>query len=60
MTYADILIKNGQTDLVKEKLWNNVGNGGAIKFDLDFVIKSWSSNSCDLWEEIRANDLFWN
>lgn len=60
MTYADILMQNGQEDLVREKLWNDNGNGGIIKFDMDYVTNSYAAESCDLWEEIRAKDLFWN
>lgn len=35
-------------------------NGGHIKFDLDYVVDNWNQPTCDLWEEIRVNDLFWN
>lgn len=31
-----------------------------IKNDLDWVFTNWSSNGCDLWEEVRSSDFFWN
>jgi len=27
---------------------------------LEYVLESWNSDTCDLWEEIKANDLLWN
>lgn len=61
--YANTLMKNGKTDYVKENLWTgdmNKLNGGHIKYDLDYVVDNWTQASCDLWEEIRVDDLFWN
>lgn len=63
MIFADSLIENGQMDYVKEYLWTNDNNkyqGGAIKRDLDYIISGFSSSTCDLWEEIRSSNLFWN
>ena len=31
-----------------------------IQTDLDWVAENWSSQGCDLWEEIRSDDFFWN
>lgn len=31
-----------------------------IKRDLDWVRDNWRQQSCDLWEEIRADGIFWN
>lgn len=28
--------------------------------DLDWLAGNWSSQGCDLWEEIRSDDFFWN
>jgi hypothetical protein len=25
-----------------------------------YVVESWDSNTCDLWEEVRSTDFFWN
>eukprot|EP01126_Amoeba_proteus_P011163 TRINITY_DN1446_c0_g2_i1.p1 TRINITY_DN1446_c0_g2~~TRINITY_DN1446_c0_g2_i1.p1 ORF type:complete len:381 (-),score=57.13 TRINITY_DN1446_c0_g2_i1:170-1312(-) len=62
ITYANTLINQGEMDYVRSFLWTGSSkyNGGAIKFDLDWVAANWSQNSCDLWEEIRADDMFWN
>jgi hypothetical protein len=62
MMFADSLIANGQEDYVKQYLWtgSNSYNGGAIKRDLDYIVSGYSSDTCDLWEEIRSSDLFWN
>lgn len=61
--YAEVLLKNGKTDYVAKNLWtgnDNDNHGGPIKYDLDYVVDNWSGPTCDLWEEIRVNDLFWN
>jgi glucoamylase len=28
--------------------------------DLDWVAANWTSNGCDLWEEVKSDDFFWN
>jgi hypothetical protein len=48
------LIKNGQTSYVNSNLVP------LIKFDIDWILSNWQSNGCDLWEEIRSTDFFWN
>ena len=30
------------------------------RFDLEYVTTAWNTNTCDLWEEIQSNDIFWN
>lgn len=48
---------------VKQYLWtgdNNYLHGGAIKYDLDYVVGNYATSTCDLWEEIRDTDFFWN
>jgi glucoamylase len=63
MMYADTLLGSGRGDYVTEYLWTGDGsdrNGGAIKFDLDYVIDGWYTSTCDLWEEYTNADLFWN
>jgi len=64
MMYATALIKSGQSDYVKQYLWTGDSskyNGGAIKFDLDWVLNDgYKKNSCDLWEEVQSDDFFWN
>jgi len=31
-----------------------------IKYNLDYIISGYNSNTCDLWEEITSTDFFWN
>lgn len=31
-----------------------------IKYDMDWVHTNWTSDGCDLWEEVHSNDFFWN
>lgn len=60
---AQSLIKNGEAQYVKDYLWTGDSNkyhGGAIKYDLDYVLTGYASSTCDLWEEIRDTDFFWN
>ena len=52
--FANILLDAGQTDYVNNKLIPS------IKFDLEWVHNNWQSDGCDLWEEVRSNDFFWN
>jgi len=60
MMYANHLLDNGETDYVKKYLWTGTGNGGSIKYDLDWVASNWQQEGCDLWEEVRSTDFFWN
>jgi glucoamylase len=63
MMFADSLIANGEMDYVKQYLWTGDSNkymGGAIKRDLDYIVSGFGSSTCDLWEEIRSTNLFWN
>lgn len=63
ITYANELLKNGSSSIVSRFLWtgsDSANQGGAIKYDLDWVAQNWQSNTCDLWEEVQSNDFFWN
>lgn len=64
MMYAEALHKAGQSDYVKQYLWTGDSskyNGGAIKYDLDWVANGgYKESTCDLWEEIQSTDFFWN
>lgn len=60
MLWAEILIKNGRKDDVLKDLWHLNDKTGAIQKDIDYVLSHWTEATCDLWEEIRAGDLFWN
>jgi len=59
MIYAD----TASADTISSKLWtgdSSVYNGGAIKYDLDYVVSGWNTTTCDLWEEVQSSDFFWN
>jgi len=48
---------------IKQYLWTgnpSTYNGGAIKYDLDWIVSGWQQNGCDLWEEVQSTDFFWN
>lgn len=47
-------MKNGKEDQAKNDVWP------LMKNDLDWVMENWESDGCDLWEEIRSSDFFWN
>lgn len=60
--FANTLLSNGQGDYVRKYLWtgSSAYNGGAIKYDIEWVASNWPQNGCDLWEEIRSDNFFWN
>lgn len=35
-------------------------HGGLIKYHLDWITTNYGSTTCDLWEEVRSDDFFWN
>lgn len=37
-----------------QRAWNQA------KMDLDWVAANYTSGGCDLWEEVRSQDFFWN
>ena len=46
----NIMDKEGDS-FVKENLWTSgAKHGGAIKYDLDWIVNNWQSSGCDLWE----------
>lgn len=48
---------------ISEYLWTgsrSKWNGGAIQYDLDWVAANWTQMTCDLWEEVRSDNFFWN
>lgn len=42
------------SELDKQSLWP------LIKYNLDYILTGYNSNTCDLWEEIVNPDFFWN
>jgi len=47
-----ITLINTINDITKS--WSN------IKYNLDYIVTGYNSNTCDLWEEIVNPDFFWN
>jgi len=39
---------------ISERVWN------VVKTELDWVVTGYASEGCDLWEEIKSTDFFWN
>eukprot|EP00656_Telonema_subtile_P018675 TRINITY_DN20112_c0_g1_i1.p1 TRINITY_DN20112_c0_g1~~TRINITY_DN20112_c0_g1_i1.p1 ORF type:complete len:517 (-),score=107.31 TRINITY_DN20112_c0_g1_i1:122-1672(-) len=63
MAYAAKLDTLGNSTAVKQYMWTGSDsdyNGGAIKYDLEWVAANWQQNGCDLWEEVESSDFFWN
>lgn len=62
--YGYLLMNNGrEADVQSLNLWtkdDNIMNGGSIAQDLDHILENSSEETCDLWEEIRSKDMFWN
>ena len=61
--FATDLLASNSMSYVAKYLWTGSEShyhGGAIKYDLDYVAANWASDTCDLWEELRSNDFFWN
>jgi len=47
------LLKDGQSGLVKSAVWP------VVQKDLEYAATVWDKTGCDLWEEVRANDFYW-
>lgn len=62
--YANTLLTNGKKDDVLSYLWTNDDSkyhGGAIKYDLDWIINNWSTTTgYDPWEDLESLNIFWN
>lgn len=55
--------QDGDEDYVRKELFTGDPKdnfGGLIGFDLDWVLEHWQEEGCDLWEEVRSADFFWN
>lgn len=55
INYASTSTSNSSsTTYAAQTLWP------LIQTDLDWVAANWQIQGCDLWEEIRSDDFFWN
>jgi len=52
--WGNILLDSGHDSDAKTTIWP------LIKFDLEWVTENWESTGCDLWEEVRSDDFFFN
>jgi len=52
--WGRILIDNGKEAEAKSTIWP------LVSFDLEWVTQNWEQEGCDLWEEVRSDDFFWN
>jgi glucoamylase len=52
ITYANWLIKNGNTSYVTSKLWP------MIQLDLNYVQNNYQNQGFDLWEEVNSMSFF--
>merc|ERR1719244_210664 len=52
--WGRILLENGKETEAKNTIWP------LVSFDLEWVTTNWESQGCDLWEEVRSDDFFFN
>jgi glucoamylase len=65
--YASVVMAEEQKDLQNGTLttktrstYSSADLWTLIQIDLDWQAANWDANGCDLWEEIRSDDFFWN
>jgi len=49
-----ILIDNGHSDQAKSDVWP------LVNFDMEWAVANWDQMGCDLWEEVRSNNFYFN
>jgi glucoamylase len=49
-----VLNSAGQADTAKSDVWP------LVSFDMEWVVENWESEGCDLWEEVRSDDFYFN
>ena len=54
LIFGNLLLDGGQEGYFNQEVLP------LIKYDLDWVLSNWNSDGCDLWEEVRSNDFYWN
>ena len=52
--WGNILLQNGQADAAKSTVWP------LIKFDMEWALANWDQSGCDLWEEVRSDNFYFN
>jgi len=51
--YGTLLLEAGETDYV-DRIW------GIVSYDLEWVLENWFTEGCDLWEEVRSDNFYFN
>jgi len=49
-----VLNSAGQADTAKSDVWP------LVSFDMEWVVENWASTGCDLWEEVRSDNFYFN
>ena len=49
-----VLNNAGQANVAKSDVWP------LVSFDMEWVLDNWDSEGCDLWEEVRSDDFYFN
>ena len=49
-----ILNNAGQSSSAKSDVWP------LVSFDMEWVLANWESEGCDLWEEVRSDNFYFN
>ena len=49
-----VLNSAGQSDTAKSDVWP------LVSFDMEWVVENWASTGCDLWEEVRSDNFYFN
>merc|ERR1712048_445665 len=49
-----LMAYSAKNPTVTDRAWD------LVKQELDWVVANYSSQGCDLWEEVRSTDFFWN
>ena len=49
-----ILNNAGQSSAAKSEVWP------LVSFDMEWVLENWESEGCDLWEEVRSDNFYFN
>merc|ERR1712004_31367 len=47
-------IDNGHSDQAKSDVWP------LVNFDMEWAVANWDQMGCDLWEEVRSNNFYFN
>jgi len=52
--YGTLLLDNNEDDAYIRRVWD------IVTFDLEWVMDNWDTEGCDLWEEVRSDDFYFN